>query len=117
VNALVGECSGLTLCDYNYMSPLHMAVREGHTGLVGRLGELGAANPNYVTYPYRETLITQALDRGYDEIARACELTPDAVRSRLHRTRLRLRQLLAAPIATRRMVAMRLSGRDQRDNS
>jgi RNA polymerase sigma-70 factor, ECF subfamily len=62
-------------------------------------------------------LMREMAGLGYDEIARACELTPDAVRSRLHRTRLRLRQLLAAPIATRRMVAMRLSGRDQRDNS
>jgi hypothetical protein len=31
--------------------------------------EKGAANPNYVTYPYRETLVTVALDRGYDQIA------------------------------------------------
>lgn len=31
---------------------------------------------------------------GYDEIARACDLTPDAVRSRLHRARLQLRAAL-----------------------
>ena len=49
---------------------------------------------------------------GYDEIARACGLTPDAVRSRLHRTRLDLRQALAAPIATRRTSPMRHSGRE-----
>ena len=44
---------------------------------------------------------------GYEEIAAACELTPDAVRSRLHRTRLLLREQLAAPIATCRTAAMR----------
>ena len=44
---------------------------------------------------------------GYDEIAAACELTPDAVRSRLHRTRLLLREQLAAPIATCRTNAIR----------
>jgi RNA polymerase sigma-70 factor (ECF subfamily) len=47
---------------------------------------------------------------GYEEIASACELTPDAVRSRIHRARLQLRELLAAPIATRRTVPMRRSG-------
>ena len=30
---------------------------------------------------------------GYEEIAGACELTADAVRSRIHRTRLQLRDL------------------------
>ena len=44
---------------------------------------------------------------GYEEIAAACELTPGAVRSRLHRTRLLLRERLAAPIATCRTLAMR----------
>ena len=35
---------------------------------------------------------------SYVEIADACELTPDAVRSRLHRTRLLLRSALSAPV-------------------
>lgn len=34
---------------------------------------------------------------SYSEIADACDLTPDAVRSRLHRTRLILRSALGAP--------------------
>jgi RNA polymerase sigma-70 factor (ECF subfamily) len=51
---------------------------------------------------------------GYDAIARACDLTPDAVRSRIHRARLELRANLAAPIATRRTIPMRLSGRDSK---
>jgi RNA polymerase sigma-70 factor (ECF subfamily) len=47
-------------------------------------------------------LLREVAGLGYDEIAQACELTPDAVRSRIHRTRLHLRELLAAPIATSR---------------
>jgi RNA polymerase sigma-70 factor (ECF subfamily) len=38
---------------------------------------------------------------GYAEIAVACDLTPDAVRSRIHRSRIHLRERLAAPISHR----------------
>ncbi|SRR6266508_2474940 len=57
-------------------------------------------------------LMREVAGLGYDEIARACGLTPDAVRSRIHRARLQLRALLAAPIATRRTIPMRQSGRE-----
>jgi RNA polymerase sigma factor (sigma-70 family) len=48
---------------------------------------------------------------GYEEIATACELTPDAVRSRIHRSRMQLRERLAAPISHRQNqpVALRKS--------
>lgn len=62
-------------------------------------------------------LMREMAGLGYDEIAKACELTPDAVRSRLHRTRLQLRDRLAAPIAARHTSPMRLSGRDPRDDT
>lgn len=55
-------------------------------------------------------LMREVAGLGYDEIARACDLTADAVRSRIHRTRLQLRDQLAAPIATSRTLAMRRSG-------
>jgi RNA polymerase sigma-70 factor (ECF subfamily) len=48
---------------------------------------------------------------GYDEIAMACGLTPDAVRSRIHRTRLQLRERLSSQIAARRNFPMRRSGK------
>ena len=48
---------------------------------------------------------------GYEEIAAACGLTPDAVRSRIHRTRLQLRDRLSGRIAARRAAPMRLSGK------
>jgi len=57
-------------------------------------------------------LMREMAGLGYDEIARACDLTPDAVRSRIHRARLHLRSQLAAPIATRRTIPMRHSGRE-----
>jgi hypothetical protein len=41
----------------------------------------------------------------------ARELTPDAVRSRIHRTRLQLREQLAAPIATSRTMATSRTGK------
>ena len=50
-------------------------------------------------------LMREVAGLGYEEIAIACELTPDAVRNRIHRTRLQLRAQLAAPIATSRTTA------------
>ena len=55
-------------------------------------------------------LMREVAGLGYEEIAGACELTPDAVRSRIHRTRLQLRDLLAAPIATSRTMATSRAG-------
>ena len=57
-------------------------------------------------------LMREVAGLGYQEIAAACGLTADAVRSRIHRARLALRAQLAAPIATRRTFPMRLSGRE-----
>ena len=53
---------------------------------------------------------------AYEEIAAACELTPDAVRSRLHRTRLLLREQLAMPIATCRTGTVRRATRETADD-
>ena len=56
-------------------------------------------------------LMREVAGLGYEEIGRACGLTGDAVRSRIHRARLQLREALASPIATRRTIPMRQSGR------
>jgi RNA polymerase sigma factor (sigma-70 family) len=53
-------------------------------------------------------LMREVAGLGYDEIAQACDISPGGVRSRLHRTRLHLREQLAAPIALHRTSAMRL---------
>jgi RNA polymerase sigma-70 factor (ECF subfamily) len=88
---------------------------------VPHAGTAGAVGSQETVAAVHEALATLAeLDRdvflmrelaglGYDEIATACDLTPDAVRSRIHRARLQLRAHLAAPIAKRRSSPMRLT--------
>jgi RNA polymerase sigma-70 factor (ECF subfamily) len=55
-------------------------------------------------------LMREIAGLGYGDIARACDLTPDAVRSRVHRARLRLRAHLSASIDDTRRRPMRLHG-------
>jgi hypothetical protein len=69
VSTLVAATEGLARCEYNYMPPLHLAVREGHLEVVRFLLDHGAYNPKYVTYPYNETFATLAEDRPHPEIA------------------------------------------------
>jgi RNA polymerase sigma-70 factor (ECF subfamily) len=57
-------------------------------------------------------LMREMAGLGYDEIALACGLTPDAVRNRIHRARLQLRDRLSGQIAARRSAPMRRSGRN-----
>ena len=51
---------------------------------------------------------------SYDEIGNACELTPDAVRNRIHRARLQLREVLAASLSPLRKRQIRPTGRPRR---
>jgi RNA polymerase sigma-70 factor (ECF subfamily) len=53
-------------------------------------------------------LMREVSGLSYVEIAEACQLTPDGVRSRIYRTRLELRAQLSAPIADARRGVMRL---------
>jgi hypothetical protein len=69
VAALVDTCPSLVIARYNYMLPVHLAVREGHLEIVRYLGDRGGVHPKYETYPYREDLLTIATDRGFDAIA------------------------------------------------
>jgi RNA polymerase sigma-70 factor (ECF subfamily) len=52
-------------------------------------------------------LMREMAGLSYTEIAEACHLTPDAVRSRIHRARLQLREHLSRPIAATRTQPMR----------
>lgn len=52
-------------------------------------------------------LMREVSGLSYAEIAAACDLTPDAVRSRIHRARLELRAQLSTPIAEARSGALR----------
>lgn len=52
-------------------------------------------------------LMREVAGLSYTEIGAACELTPDAVRNRIHRARLALRTHLSASIAERRTQPLR----------
>jgi len=54
-------------------------------------------------------LLRESAGLSYDEIARACEISPDAVRSRLHRTRLALRAALGGQVDTQLERGVRLN--------
>ena len=98
-------------------------TRLRHHPSLALVGDGGRAASQDVSAAVNEALASlAALDRdvflmrevaglGYEEIAAACDLTADAVRSRIHRTRLQLRDRLAAPIATSRTVATTRSSR------
>ena len=83
IRALVDANPLLLTCEYDYTSPLHLAVREGHVDVVPFLVERGALDPTYRTHPFLESLTTVADDRDFTEIAHI------------------LRQALADPTATR----------------
>ena len=70
VKTLLERAPGLLTCMYDYTSPLHLAVREGHVDLVAFLVERGALDPSYKNHPFLDPLMTIAEDRGFDEIAR-----------------------------------------------
>jgi ankyrin repeat protein len=55
-------------CQYDYTSPLHLAVREGHSHLLKFLIERGALDPSYRTHPFLDSLTTVADDREFVEI-------------------------------------------------
>ena len=66
---MVKLCPSLIYAQYNYTPPIHFAVREGHDSLVKYLLENGALDPTYVTYPFNESLLSIAKERGYLAIA------------------------------------------------
>jgi ankyrin repeat protein len=65
---LVARIPRLATVEYNYTPPIHFAVREGHRDLVAFLLDRGA-DLAYRSYPFQESLLTFAEDRGHDAIA------------------------------------------------
>lgn len=59
-------------------------------------------------------LLREVAGLSYGEIAGACEITVEAVRGRLHRARVELRETLDAPMRLHRRQPVRLSGGDDR---
>jgi hypothetical protein len=70
---LIAQRTELATCQYNYTPPLHFAVREGHLDLVRLLVARRAYDPGYKSYPFGDTLLTMAHDRGFEEITRELE--------------------------------------------
>lgn len=68
VKRLVARVPALATVEYNYTPPIHFAVREGHRDIVEFLLNCGA-DPAYRSYPFQESLLTFAEDRGHDDIA------------------------------------------------
>ncbi len=68
VRRLVGRVPGLATVEYNYTPPIHFAVREGHRDIAAFLLEQGA-DPAYRSYPFQESLLEYATDRGHDDVA------------------------------------------------
>ena len=91
----------------------HEVTRPAHQDVSTAVNEALAALPALDRDVF---LMREVAGLGYEEIAEACELTPDAVRSRIHRTRVQLRDQLAAPIATSRTMAATRSGRTREDH-
>jgi ankyrin repeat protein len=77
VTRLVSRVPSLATVEYNYTPPIHFAVREGHRDITEFLLDRGA-DPAYRSYPFAESLLTFAEDRGHDDVA-------DLLRSRLSR--------------------------------
>jgi hypothetical protein len=63
----------LSTCQFNYTPPLHFAVREGHVQLVRALVDRKALDPAYKSYPFGDSFLTMAQDRGHDEVAQMLE--------------------------------------------
>ncbi len=59
----------LLTCMYDYTTPLHFAVLQGQTDVVKYLVQNGALGSDYLTHPFRDSLVTMAEDRGLTEIA------------------------------------------------
>ena len=70
VQALLDRSPRLLTCQYDYTSPLHLAVREGHVELVEFLANQGAFDPSYRTHPFLDSLLTVAEERGFTQITR-----------------------------------------------
>lgn len=86
VKALLDRSPGLLTCMYDYTSPLHLAVREGHVDLVASLVERGALAILIIgreseTEDLRKRDLKAAFNtinsrlriRSYDALLRTCE--------------------------------------------
>jgi ankyrin repeat protein len=67
VKRLVARRPALATVEYNYTPPIHFAVREGHRDIAELLLNHGA-DAAYRSYPFQESLLTFAEDRGHGDV-------------------------------------------------
>jgi len=67
IRRLVSRVPLLATVEYNYTPPIHFAVREGHSDITEHLLNHGA-DPAYRSYPFQESLLTFAMDRGHEDV-------------------------------------------------
>lgn len=68
VKRLVSRTAAVATVEYNYTPPIHFAVREGHREITEFLLTRGA-DLAYRSYPFQESLLTFAEDRGHEELS------------------------------------------------
>lgn len=73
VRRLISARPGLSTCQFNYTPPLHFAIREGHLAVVRLLVDNLALDPEYQSYPFGDSFLTLAKDRGHDDIVRVLD--------------------------------------------
>jgi len=86
-------------------------VAESRVASQDTAAEVNEALANLTALDRDVFLMRELGGLGYDEIAKVCELSPDAVRSRIHRARLQLREILSEPIRMCQTKTMRQSPR------
>jgi ankyrin repeat protein len=68
VKRAVARFAALATVEYNYTPPIHFAVREGHRDMVEFFLDRGA-DLAYRSYPFQESLLMFAEDRGHHDVA------------------------------------------------
>lgn len=121
--ARVPDAPAQQVCAWLFRIARNVAL-DHHRQRVSRPGNVGEVEARKPATQHVAVVVNEAIGRlaeldrdvflmrevaglSYDEIAEACDVSADAVRSRLHRTRLQLREWLAEPIDTQRGAPMR----------
>lgn len=84
VKELAERHPGIITCQFDYTSPMHFAVREGHYDLVRYFVEAGALDPGYWVHPFKDPLVMIAEERGLTAIAQYLKQSlEDSTRTRM----------------------------------
>ena len=68
VRGLLDKDPSLSNCNWGYFTPLHFAVREGHTDIVGILLQYGADATSKFGLSWQDPPLQKAIDRGHHDM-------------------------------------------------